>query len=127
MACSMSSSVDNDLLIVDLILQFQELAFLNIVTQGRHDSSEDKTTKNSQGLNITLRVFWIECGDDKIKSGCPDQKDDVAIFKLSGQKSVEAFDSRELNGMLTKELDSSLKVFIISNDTSLWIGIKKSA
>jgi hypothetical protein len=46
---------------------------------------------------------------------------------LSSQKGVEALDRRELNGMLTKELDSSGKVFTISNDTSLRIGIKKSA
>lgn len=122
----MTPSVYNDGLIIDFILQFKELPLFNPITSSRNDRCKQQSTVNGQRLNIRV-LITTELGDSNIEGCSPHQEDDVGVFKLSRQKSDKRLSLRHSNEMFSKYFLPSLKILLITNNTTIHISIKELA
>jgi len=122
----MTPSVYNDGLIIDFILQFKELPLFNPITSSRNDRCKQQPTVNGQRLNIRV-LITTKLGDSNIEGCSPHQEDDVGVFKLSRQKSDKRLSLRHSNEMFSKYFLPSLKILLITNNTTIHISIKELA
>ena len=74
------TTVDDDDLSVDLVLETQELLVLGVVAHGCNERGREDSHEDGEALDIAAGVAHV--GEEQVQGGDDDQEDDVAVLKL---------------------------------------------
>lgn len=120
----MTTSVNNDSLVIDFILQLEELSLFNPITGSRNERCKQQPTVNGQRFDIRA-IIITKLGDSKVNSCSPHQENDVGVLELSRQKSDKRLNPWHSNEMSSEYLLPSLNIRHITNYTTVFISIEE--
>ena len=119
----MSLSVHIDTVIVELSQDFDYLVLLVPVAESLDHGHKEDAGINREGLNVS-RDF-TENGDEHVRSGSPDQANQVLVTEILRQKSLESGEARLRMSMNTEMLLTSLHVLCTPDGAVFDVGTQE--
>lgn len=115
---SVGASVYDYCLIVDLIFQLEQLAFLDPVASGTEQACEHQANINCQRFNIAIVIrILTEERKEQIDCGGPSQANDVRVLKLAEKDRLECLVPRDGQLVRAESSAATLHVLCVAEDT----------